>query len=391
MKIAHVTRYVSRLDGGVFFALAGLLPQLDDLPDVEVRVFGAADRSTAEDASALAPLPIETYPAWGPKRFGYAPRLKSALGNFSPDVIHTHGLWAYPSLLSLQLHRKSGVPMVITPHGMLDPWALSLSSRQKRFAGLLFQNAQLKRAAVLHALTPVEARSFRAYGCRSPIAIIPNGVAPAAPIASTAKFPALPNERPHVILFLGRLHPKKGLAPLIQAWTDFCRNSPASASWRLQIAGWDEASMIQSLQKLGDTAPTGSLEFPGPLWGANKCAAYTQAEAVILPSLSEGLPIAVLEAWSYGKPVLMTPECNLPEGFSAGAALRIEPNAASITGALCQLAEMSPADRAKLGAAGKALVERDYSWQKIASDMVRLYTAVSEQAAIPPNLAYSER
>src|SRR5262249_14830197 len=92
-----------------------------------------------------------------------------------------------------------------------------------------------------------------------------------------------------------------------------------------------------------------------------------------LPSLSEGLPMTVLEAWSYAKPVLMTPECNLPEGFSADAALRIGSSAYQIAAGLNQLFEMSDDDRAAMGTRGRTLVARQFSWPRIGEQMRTVY------------------
>ena len=95
-----------------------------------------------------------------------------------------------------------------------------------------------------------------------------------------------------------------------------------------------------------------SVSFLGAQFGAEKNACYRACDAFIMPSLSEGLPITVLEAWAYAKPVLMTPECNLPEGFGAGAALQIGTRPEEIAAALKQVIEMSDADRRAMGNRG---------------------------------------
>ncbi|PYK25405.1 MAG: glycosyl transferase family 1, partial [Verrucomicrobia bacterium] len=116
-----------------------------------------------------------------------------------------------------------------------------------------------------------------------------------------------------------------------------------------------------------------SVVFLGSRFGAEKSECYRTCDAFILPSLSEGLPMTVLEAWAYAKPVLMTPECNLPEGFLANAALRIGPSAEEIAAGLKQLVEMSTDDRAAMGARGRDLVTRDFSWPRIGEQMRAVY------------------
>src|SRR5439155_24090855 len=108
-----------------------------------------------------------------------------------------------------------------------------------------------------------------------------------------------------------------------------------------------------------------SVAFLGPRFGAEKNACYRACDAFILPSFSEGLPMAVLEAWAHAKPVLMTPECNLPEGFAAGAALEIGSSPEGIAAGLKQLIEMNQDDHRALGDRGRTLVATKFSWPQI--------------------------
>jgi poly(glycerol-phosphate) alpha-glucosyltransferase len=217
-----------------------------------------------------------------------------------------------------------------------------------------------------------------------------------------------------VLLYLGRIHPKKGLVNLLRAWSKVqsgkgsaLGSSPSALSapeWVLAIAGWDQGGHEAELKRLCDELgikwsdvrehrePNSisafsfqdfSICFLGPLFGRDKESAYANCDAFILPSYSEGLPMVVLEAWAYGKPVLMTPECNLPEGFAANAALRIEQSAAgrgqraedrrSIEDGLRQLLAARDSELAALGANGRALVAEKFTWPKIAADMLSVY------------------
>jgi len=167
------------------------------------------------------------------------------------------------------------------------------------------------------------------------------------------------------------LHPKKNLPALLAAWKSARDRGPTSASdWLLVIAGWDqnnhEAQLRQQARELGIME---SVHFVGPLFGDAKVGAYQHAKAFILPSLSEGLPMVILEAWAYGKPVVMTPECNLPEGFAAGAALSTGKAAEEIAETLGELCEMDEAERKQMGERGRALVSQTFLWSRIAEEM----------------------
>jgi poly(glycerol-phosphate) alpha-glucosyltransferase len=205
------------------------------------------------------------------------------------------------------------------------------------------------------------------------------------------------------LLFLGRLHPKKGLVNALRAWASARKRSGGAAlEWRFVIAGWDqgghEAELIQlcgelglksalsderrrsGRQKLtvenscgeGECLDTEVL-FHGPAFGQEKEDLLRSADAFILPSLSEGLPMSVLEAWSYGLPVLMTPQCNLAEGFSIDAGIRIETRIEDIGSGLEALFLMSDGDRKGMGERGRELVRERFTWRRVAAEMKSVY------------------
>ena len=171
------------------------------------------------------------------------------------------------------------------------------------------------------------------------------------------------------------------MASLIRAWRQALESDPSIAKdWILAIAGWGESAYEQKLQ---DLAAEPSVVFVGAHFGAEKNACYRACDAFILPSLSEGLPIAVLEAWAHAKPVLMTPECNLPEGFAAGAALQIGTTPEQIAAGLKQLAEMSDDDRRAMGACGRTLVATKFLWPQIGEQMRSVYDWVLGRGPTP--------
>jgi poly(glycerol-phosphate) alpha-glucosyltransferase len=200
-----------------------------------------------------------------------------------------------------------------------------------------------------------------------------------------------------VLLYLGRLHPKKGLPNLLRAWADvFGASLPAP--WVLAVAGWDEGGHEAELQRLcgelrlrsadmrtagAAQLGAGSVLFLGPQFNAAKVACYAACDAFVLPSFSEGLPMAVLEAWAYGKPVLMTPECNLPEGFAANAAIRIATDRDSIAGGLRELFGASPAALGAFATNGRDLVSRKFAWPQIAGEMREVIAWLDRGGARP--------
>jgi poly(glycerol-phosphate) alpha-glucosyltransferase len=371
MKTLCVTDWVSRTNGGIFEAERRLQQLLHTQMGLGVEVVGLRDAKTAADLPAWAPLVPIACAVRGPAAFGYAPDLAPALARSNADLAYIAGLWKYPMLAAHRWSRATRRPIIVAPHGMLEPWAVRHSGAKKKFAGWLFQNAQLREAACLRALCPPEVESFRAYGLRNPVAVVPNGVdlppldAPAPP-----RHPRFPAGR-KVLLYLGRIHDKKGLAPLLEGWAQV---RDAAGDWLLAIAGWDQGGHEAELKlRASQLGVADSVLFPGPQFGADKDAAYASCDAFILPSLSEGLPMVVLEAWARAKPVLMTPACNLPEGFAAGAALRIEPNAAHIAASLRALFDTTPDQLRAIGHNGRVLAESKFDWRTVAAQMAAVY------------------
>jgi poly(glycerol-phosphate) alpha-glucosyltransferase len=144
--------------------------------------------------------------------------------------------------------------------------------------------------------------------------------------------------------------------------------------WQLVIAGWSQLGHEAELKSLVSTYGIArDVSFVGPLYDDAKAAAYRFADAVVLPSHSEGLPMVVLEAWAYKKPVLMTPQCNLPEGFAVGAAIESQPDEDSLALGLAQLFEASDDERVRMGVHGWDLVNRKFTWPRVADEVHSVY------------------
>ena len=473
MKVAQLAFSLSNRAGGIFEIQVGLSLALKTM-GVDVVALGLQDDLTQRDASRWGGIPTKCLPVSGPRFFGYAKGFDSALENSTPDICHLHTLWMYPGIAMKNWSRRHNRPYVVTPNGMLEPWALANSGWKKKLAGFFYEKAILQGAACLQANTLKEADDFRAYGLRQRIEVVPNGVD--LPELLTTEDTESTEGRKR-LLFLGRIHPKKGLVGALRAWAEL-RNSPSairdSAEWQFVIAGWDQggheaelkalcadlglrtavattkdtnqhetgkiirttveesgvraagqadASESDSLpSQLADSpvseSPTRSASGPasspatscslpatapkalaldpvdvvfyGPAFGVEKEALFRSADAFVLPSFSEGLPMSVLEAWSYGLPVVMTPECTLPEGFAKQAALDIRNRELATSRSLLAtptkldldwhglrtLIEMTEAQRWEMGMRGRKLVEDRFTWPKVAEQMKEVYESL---------------
>jgi glycosyltransferase involved in cell wall biosynthesis len=368
LKVVHVVDTASRLAGGMFESVKGLARAM--LVDGEqVSVIAGLDQWSETDRATWAPLPLIEVPVAG---FGdniLARAMIAALDVASADLVHLHGIWGVGARATASWARRTGRPVVISPRGMLDPWAWRRSRAKKRVSAWLWEDRLLRSARLFHALNVAEAEAIGAYAFGPPVSIIPNGVSLPETRADRAA-----RDGKRTLLFVGRLHPKKGLAELIAAWGLL---PPAiRAEWRLAIAGWDEIGLLAALEaQVRTLGLSDEVEFVGQVFGADKDAAFRAAAAFILPSYSEGLPMTVLEAWSYGLPVLMTPACNLPKGFTAGAAFEIATDPAAMATAMGAVLgdEVRLADA---GGRGRVLVEADHGWTAIGRAMTTAYRAL---------------
>jgi poly(glycerol-phosphate) alpha-glucosyltransferase len=293
--------------------------------------------------------------------------------DFKPDVVHVHGIFTLYTTVGRFVSERCRSRFFISPHGMLESWALQNSRFKKVIFSTFFENKNLRSASVLHALNQAEVNDINRVYPSSQTICIPNGVA--LPDLSLCSTGSLQCDSRKTLLFLGRLHPKKGLLELVRAFSIARQASKAFADrWQLTIAGWgDDAYRLQLELAVTELGLGRNVVFSGPVFGEAKQQMFLQADAFVLPSFSEGQPMAVLEAWAYELPVLMTPECNLPEGFYADAAIRVDTKPEELAKSLVSLSEYHHDELRAIGVRGRQLVERYFSWDSVVSRMMDAY------------------
>ena len=288
------------------------------------------------------------------------------------DGLHIHGLWEQSTLVAGRGARKRGIPYVLSAHGMLEPWALRNKHLKKLVYAALIERANLEGASCLHALTQAEAQDYRSFGCTAPIAVIPNGVRIPNRISSDtflAQYPALKGKR--IVLFLGRIHFKKGLDLLLRAWKKIILRWPEA---HLVLAGPDfEGTRARMTALVEQEQLTQQVLFTGMLRDDLKWSALAAAECFVLPSFSEGLSVSVLEAMGVGLPVIVSEHCNLPEVAELEAGWVIPAAVAPLEQALEGLLENSTRSNAAIGARGREFVRDRYNWSVVARQMDEIY------------------
>ena len=288
------------------------------------------------------------------------------------DLVHLHEFRTVEALQVTPEAVRAGVPIILSPHGTLT-LETGRSFLKSRWDQLLSRRVADHLAAVV-ALTDAEAEDVRLLWARlgrtpPPLHIVPNGVNPAdvtpsAPARAGFRRRYELGDAP-VCLFLGRLHARKGVDVLAQAF--LAANIPDT---RLVIAGPDEG-MQHGLEKLGDPR----IVLTGYLDADQRLAALAAADVFALPATGEGLSMAALEALAAGLPVILSPGCNLPEVEPAGAGLEVEPALEPLTAALRLLLNDHEL-RLRMGAAARTLVESRFTWERVAEQMEAVYATL---------------
>ncbi|MEQ1850128.1 MAG: glycosyltransferase [Chthoniobacteraceae bacterium] len=366
MNVLFVTTSLTREAGGLFDAVHGLAVALLGLGHA-VAAMGVKPRGHAGDLKKWRPVTLLTGEAHGPASLAWSPGMTRLELPFVPDVIHFHGLWSHQCSTARRLARKHRCPFFISPHGMLDPWILSRGRVQKRLARWWYVDRAVADASGLQALSEQEQRDILAAYPDAKVFIAPNGVDSPSSTAHPCPWPpALAGKR--VLLFLGRLHSKKGVRQLMEAF-DLLRVSHPEAhrGLGLAIAGFGDDTLAAEVERWAARPDnSGSVVFLGPRFGEGKAACFQHAAGFILPSFGEGLPMAVLEAWSYGLPSILTDQCNLPDGFCHGISFRCTTEPSSIRDALVAFSSLDESRLHAIAETARQVCRTNYGWESIA-------------------------
>lgn len=380
LKLLHIvpsylpaTRY-----GGPIYSVHGLCQALAARGH-EVHVF-----TTNVDGPGDSPVPLNQmveldgvkvwyFPARRLRRLYWSPPMRDALrreiGRF--DLVHLHSVFLWPTWAAARAARAAGVPYVLSPRGMLVQDLVRRKSRWLKSAWIaLIERGNLERAAAIHVTSATEADELRPFGFRlPPVFVVPNGIEPpespeGQPV--DAGIAAIIARQP-LVLFLSRIHWKKGLDRLIPALAEM----PVG---HLAIVGNDEEGYLPELQRLA--AACGVAErvtfLPRSVSGANKEALFAAAKALVLPSYSENFGNVVLEAMARGCPAVVTPEVGAAEVVrTSGGGVVAAGDPQALARALASL--LGDPRREAIGQQGQRHVTTHFTWSGVAERMEAAY------------------
>jgi glycosyltransferase involved in cell wall biosynthesis len=288
------------------------------------------------------------------------------------DLLHLHGVWDPVLWQSARVSQRLHTPYIIAPHGMLDPWSLRQKAWKKRAALALGWRRVLNRSAFLHVLNSDERQLLARLGLTCPTEVIPNGVfidelenfSPRDFFEATYGFPGR-----RVVLFFGRLHHKKGLDFLADAFKILHESLP---DVHLVVAGPDGGAGAGFAQQISQAGLPDYVHLIGPLYGNDKYSALRSAGCFCLPSRQEGFSVAILEAMACRLPVVISEACHFREVADCGAGRVVALDPAEIATALHELLDDRDGSQ-RMGAAGYELVRSRYTWPQIARRCIAAY------------------
>jgi len=304
--------------------------------------------------------------------------LSAALKDAAPDasVIHNHGLWLAPNLAAGTVAKGALRPLVIAPRGMLSPGALRFSQWKKKLLWHLGQERIIREASCLHATSELEYNELRALGLGNPIAIIPNGV----------DIPQIGQKREtdqRTVLFVGRIHPKKGLDRLLRAWAKVEQEFP---SWRLRIIGPTEADHHRALERIIVELKIGRASLEGPVYGGAKLAAYQEADLFVLPSISENFGLTAAEALAAGVPVIATKGTPWSGLLQNRCGWWVDLGVESLAAALATGMSAPPEVLQEMGMRGRSWMAQEFSWARVGAEMAMLYSWLAGKGDSPASI-----
>tara|TARA_B100000212_G_scaffold340008_1_gene319613 strand:- start:528 stop:1601 length:1074 start_codon:yes stop_codon:yes gene_type:complete len=297
----------------------------------------------------------------------------------NPSLIHLHGLWRIHTRIT-QNFVKNSIPYVITPHGMLDNWALRQSIIKKKLSWSFWEKHAFDNCSFIQALCDSELNTIRKINSSWKVYKISNGIvlpdkeniiSKENPIIWKEKIP----KNAKVLLFIGRFHKKKGINQLIKAWEIIIKDK-ISQNWWICFVGSGELNI---LNKKNFNYYSKRIIVSKPVFDLEKEKVFKNSSAFILPSFSEGLPMAPLEAMSYQIPCLISKNCNLPEALKIGAAIETNPSIEEIVSSLKKLFKMNILERRKMTDLAYNYLSENHNWNKLTNEIKVLYGSICKQ------------
>lgn len=374
MRILHVIATLDAATGGPAKAcveMAGAVANLGHQVDIFTTDWRSSPSASQAfgypyTAGVLRSFNCDFPSVWKPSR-DMARALLSDAGKY--DLLHVHSLYLFHDMMAPLAARRANRPYVVRPHGLLDPYIRRRNRLRKALVELAYQNRVLAQADAIHYTSADEQRISEPFARGAPGIVVPLGVNAPAPVDNTVR-------QPRRILFLSRLHPKKGLDLLVPA---FAAVREQYGDARLVIAGPDDGARAMAADLVARHGLGDHVEFPGMLVGAAKDRAFAEAGLFVLPSYSENFGIAVAEAMAAGLPVVVSDQVNIHDAIAEAEAGLVVPCQIDRLAQALLVLLADPDKGRRMGRNGMELALVRYGWPAIGKQLEDVYRRIVDR------------
>jgi len=377
MRVIHVVPAITEEASGPSYSVVRLCQSLIEA--------GEDLTLAALDWSPLPSMPafMKVFPLGvGPRRLGRSPGMcrwlmgETAAGRV--HVVHNHGMWQMNAVYPGWAARDRETKLVVSPRGTFSAWAMSHGSRFKRIFWPLVQRPALAQASCFHATAESEHEDIRRLGFKQPVAVIPNGI-------DVPEFAQKKARDVRTLLFLGRIHPKKGIDVLLNGWAAVMDRFP---NWQLLVVGTDtgygkQSGYLEQMKALAAKLKLTRVEFAEPLYGEAKLSAYREADLFVLPTHSENFGMTVAEALAAGTPAIVTKGAPWQGLQTCSSGWWIDIGIDALVASLEEAMAASPDELARRGLNGREWMIREFSWHNIGGKMDLTYQWLIEGGEAP--------
>lgn len=363
MKVIHVVATLDESAGGPSRSVPQTCKQVSKL-GVEVELIARPSMNSV-NISVSSNFKVNYKSIFELMRYG------ATISSKEVDLIHLQQVWdPYVHIMAWWARRKN-IPYIITPRGMLEPWILNHNPWKKKLGMLLYQKNDLEKAVCIHSTCELEKSNIRNLGFSNPIPIIPNGV-------DISKFPnTIPKKgnTPKKALFLSRIHPKKGIEFLIEAWS--LLGNSLRENWIVEIIGNGDAHYIASLtKKIEKLNLAHQIYIKSPIFGEAKLKAFRDASLFVLPTYSENFGIVVAEALASFTPVITTMGTPWEELNTNNCGWWIPIGTEPLKESLKIALQKDVDDLFEMGKEGRRLIDEKYSIDTVGKEVFSLYKEI---------------
>jgi len=333
----------------------------------------AGDLSDAALACGQHGVSLHTFPATFRQRPWYSTSMKAGIRRLvgDADIIHGNGMWEYTNWCTGSEAIRQNKPYIISFHGSIMYFQKNWGLRHKIFWKCL-GGRYVRNAACLHACTEEELSSIRSARLSNPVAVVPNGVEIWSALSREKANELIPEfAGKKSLLFLSRIHPRKGIFDLVNAW---CLLENLPEHWQLLIAGPGQPEHVAELRRLIKSQKRDSrVLYLGPLFNERRIAAYQSCDVFVCPSYSENFGVVVGEALVNGRPVIATHGVPWPALVVKKCGWWVPNTVMALQKAICEAMAISDNQRQAMGQRGKELVLNNYTWPTVARKMLKTY------------------